>query len=99
MRQLPMLIFLRHNAFVVGFIGTLLLFIVANAYSFHATTIDDGFDTLGFPFDLWIAGGFQGIRHVLWRGLAADALLALNTGVNVGFLLSWLLGKERKLFK
>jgi len=94
-----MLILSKRRAFAVGLIATLLLFIVANAFSFHETTIDDGFNTLGFPFDLWIAGGFQGIRHILWRGLAADALIALNTGVNVGFLLSWLLGKERKLFK
>jgi hypothetical protein len=87
----------RRYAFAVGFICTLLLFVVANIYSFHETSIADGFDTLGFPFDLWIQGGYASIRRILWRGLAADALIAINTGVNVGFLLSRLLGRKRKL--
>ena len=45
-------------------------------------TIDCGW-TSGFPLDMYLVGGWVGVRRILWLGLFADILFA----VVVGFLL------------
>ena len=91
---------LRHRAFAVGFLTALLFFVVANAYSYiempNEPGIDDGFEGCGFPFKVYMYGGFAGMDYILWEGLVADVLIATVAGISMGLTCKSLFGIRGK---
>ncbi len=84
---------MRTKTSLSAFLLALVLFIVANYYSYlrMGGSCDDCFVSFGFPFPLWEEGGFVTVKYILWSGLIADLYLALSAG----FLLGWVLKKAR----
>ncbi|HEX6185154.1 MAG TPA: hypothetical protein VFZ44_14805 [Pyrinomonadaceae bacterium] len=84
---------MRSRRFIVGFVVGSALPAAANLYSYlrMGTTgradCNDCSVSFGFPFPLWVKGGFVGVSYVLWGGLLADALIAVGAGVALGLLL------------
>jgi hypothetical protein len=84
---------MRSKRFVVGFAAGFALLAAANLYTYlrmGATGRADCPDcsvSFGFPFPLWVRGGFVGVSDVLWGGLLADALVAAGAGLLLGFVL------------
>jgi hypothetical protein len=58
-----------------------LVFGVANLISYlhmpEFSTLDDGFVTFGWPFDIYARGGFAGGETILWTGLIGNVAVAL----------------------
>ena len=85
---------MRSKRFIVGFVAGFALPAAANVYSYlrMGTTgradCDDCSVSFGFPFPLWVKGGFVGVSDVLWGGLLADALVAVGAGLLLGFVLA-----------
>lgn len=79
--------------FIVGFLAGFALLAAANVYSYLRMGVTGRADcndcsvSFGFPWPLWVKGGFVGVSDVLWGGLLADALVAVVAGVVVGLLL------------
>lgn len=58
---------------------------------------DDCSFSFGFPFPLWVEGGFVGAAHVMWGGLLADAVVAMGAGLLLGLALMTVAGARRRL--
>ena len=85
---------MRSKRFIVGFVAGFALLAAANLYSYLRMGVTGRADcpdcsvSFGFPFPLWVRGGFVGVSDVLWRGLLADALVAVGAGLLLGFVLT-----------
>jgi hypothetical protein len=94
---------MRSKIFLIGFLIWLALFVAANLYSYihmgssGGGTCDDCFSSFGFPFALWIEGGFVSVAHILWGGLIADASVAMCAGIALGLAVEKLFGVGRRL--
>ena len=78
----------RSVIFTKGFFLGLLLFLAANLYSYYrmpvSSTMDDGFVSFGFPFELYAYGGFFTHSVILWAGLIADISIAVCASIIFG---------------
>ena len=85
---------MRSRRFIVGFVVGFALPAAANLYSYLRMGVTGRADcndcsvSFGFPFPLWVKGGFVGVSDVLWGGLLADALIAVGAGLALGFVLT-----------
>ena len=90
-RYLPM----RSKLYLISFSIVFAVFGAANYYSYARMPkndwglCDDCFISFGFPFAVWIAGGFAGTRSFLWYGIIGDLAIAILCGI----VLSWALSK------
>lgn len=82
---------MRSKRFIVGFVAGFALLAVANLFSYLRMGVTgraacpDCSVSFGFPFPLWVRGGFVAVSDVLWRGLLADVLVAVGVGLLLGF--------------
>lgn len=68
-----------------AFIATCLVFVAANVFNvLRPVSCSDCFFPYGMPFTLNREGGFAGGGGIVWRGLAADAAVAVVTAVLLG---------------
>ena len=94
---------MRTRLFLVGLAVGLAPFAAANAYGYlgmgstGSAACNDCSVSFGFPFALWVEGGFVSVRRVLWAGLLADVLIALAAGVILGLLFVTAAGARRRL--
>ncbi len=99
---------IKSRAFIIGFLGGLLLLAVIYIYTYDGgaggATIRDGvrmvecFDCLkqvGWPFRLHKSGTFAHVDEFLWPGLIADILLALFMSTVVGLVCKGLAARAR----
>ena len=80
---------IRWAKFVIGFSCAFVAFIGANIYSFNEMEKVRCIDCVvkfGFPFSLYIAGGYHGISRLIWGWLLLDVLIALALSVVVGWV-------------
>jgi hypothetical protein len=95
------LFIMRYKPLVLGFLVGLVPFVAANIYGYHKLGLAGGgacsdcFFSFGFPFPIWIEGGFVGVAHVLWGGLIADTSIAVGAGVILG-LAFWKMSVSRR---
>ena len=58
-----------------------LVFIAANVYSYYRmpaeSSMADGFVSFGWPFELYLEGGFVGTQTIIWTGLIGNIAVAL----------------------
>jgi hypothetical protein len=91
-----LLAIIRRKAFAIGFLGVLLFFVAANVYSYiempDEPRIADGFEECGFPFKLYMYGGFVSMPYILWDGLIVDILIAMVAGISIGLTCKLLFG-------
>ncbi len=93
----------RTKLFIVGLVAGLAPFVAANVYGYLSmgrtglASCNDCSVSFGFPFPLWVAGGFVGVKRVLWGGLLADASVALAAGVLVGLIVAAVSAAGRRL--
>jgi hypothetical protein len=84
---------MRVRLFIIGLAAAVALFVAANVYGYLSmastgrAACPDCSASFGFPFAVWVEGGFVSVRRVLWGGLLADALVALAAGVALGLVL------------
>jgi hypothetical protein len=80
--------FATTTEFRAGFVGGLLLFVVANFHSYRQMrcTLADGFCGFGFPFELYETGGFVTVHRLVACGLIADAFVAVASSVALGLI-------------
>jgi hypothetical protein len=70
---------MRFKTYIVAFGLVAILMSVTNYYSYirmGRSMCDDCYFQFGFPFSVWIEGGYVGIRRILWSGLVANVSLA-----------------------
>jgi hypothetical protein len=71
---------MRSRRLTIGLFSAL-LFCAANLYSYYKmpaySTIDDGFVSFGWPFRIYVEGGFVGQRVIIWTGLIGNVVLAI----------------------
>src|SRR5262249_44938908 len=82
--------FIWRKAFHLGFLIGLFLLLWANHGSFvhsHVSGCDDCFAYWGFPFKMYLTGGFAGLTVVLWTGFIANIVIAACAGVCIGLTL------------
>ena len=84
---------MRSKRFIAGFVVGFALLAAVNLFSYlrmgdtGRADCNDCSVSFGFPFPLWVKGGFVGVSDVLWGGLLADALVAVGAGLVLGFVL------------
>jgi hypothetical protein len=94
---------MRSKLFLVGLVLGVAPFVAANIYGyrqmgFHGGgSCDDCSFSFGFPFPLWVEGGFVGMARVLWGGFIADLSVAVAVGVALGLALTSVAGARRRL--
>ena len=84
----------RRNAFRLGFLVSLVLFLWTNHNSYthrYYGNCDDCFADWGYPFPMYETGGFAGLTTVLWPGFIANTVIAACAGVCLGLALSLVL--------
>jgi hypothetical protein len=59
------------------------------------STMDDGFVDFGWPFKVYVYGGFWGHGEILWTGLFADGLIAILASVAAGCLFGRMLTRRK----
>src|SRR4051812_36730544 len=85
---------MRSKLFLVGLVLGAAPFVAANIYvyrrmGFHGGgSCSDCAFSFGFPFPLWVEGGFVGVARILWGSLLADVLIAVAAGVILGLALA-----------
>ena len=85
---------MRSKLYLIAFLIVFALFGAANYYSYARMPKDDWglcndcFIKFGFPFAVWIAGGFAGTRAFLWYGIVGNVAIAILVSVALGWLLS-----------
>jgi hypothetical protein len=87
---------MRFKTYIVAFSLGAILMSAANYYSYvrmGRSMCDDCYFQFGFPFSVWIEGGYVSIRRILWSGLVADVSLAAWAIL----LLGW--GSKKTLFR
>lgn len=83
---------MRTKLFLAGLAVGLAPFVAANVYGYlsmgstGSAACNDCSVSFGFPFALWVEGGFVSVKRVLWAGLLADVLIALAAGVILGLV-------------
>lgn len=91
---------MRLKPFSIGVIVGLLVFIVANLVTYHRMlnepVLTDATVGFGFPFQLYVSGGFTG-EFIVWSGLVFDVLIAVGSSLILGFVVKRLL-KARQAF-
>lgn len=94
---------MRSKSFLVGLTVGVVPFVVANVYDYlhmgspGGAACNDCSVSFGFPFPLWVEGGFVSVNRVLWTGLLADLFIAVAAGVILGLILSMIPGARRRL--
>lgn len=94
---------MRAKPFIVGLLVGLAPFVAANLYGYlrmgspGSAACNDCSVSFGFPFPVWVEGGFVSVKRVLWAGLVADVLVAAAAGVILGLLLATLPAAHRRL--
>jgi hypothetical protein len=94
---------MRSKAFIIGFIIGVGLLVAANIHSYLHMEFsggggcDDCTFSFGFPFPLWVEGGFISVADVLWGGLVADAAVAVGVGLLLGVTLTAAAAARRRL--
>jgi hypothetical protein len=94
---------MRSKLFVVGLILWVVPFVAANIYGYRQMGFHGGGScadcsfSFGFPFPLWVEGGFVGMARVLWGGFMADVSIAAAAGVTLGLALAAVAGARRRL--
>lgn len=94
---------MRVKSFLVGLLVGLAPFVAANVYGYlrmgspGSAACNDCSVSFGFPFPVWVEGGFVSVKRVLWAGLVADVLVAVSAGVILGLLLATLPAARRRL--
>jgi hypothetical protein len=94
---------MRYKSFLVGLAVGLVPFVCANVYGYLSmgspggAACNDCSVSFGFPFPLWVEGGFVSVKRILWGGLLADLLIAVVVGVTLGLILSTFPGARRRL--
>jgi hypothetical protein len=86
---------MRSKSFALGFVVGFALLFAANYYSYtqmQNSFCDDCFISFGFPFEVWIEGGFVTIRRIVWSGVVANTAIT----VCVSFILGWVVEKISK---
>jgi hypothetical protein len=80
----------RWKVFTIGLLCTLLLFVVANIYSYAqaAPPCCHFYAPFGVPFPLGQIGGYFGGAHFIFSGLILDLLIALLSSVFFGWFLA-----------
>ena len=81
----------QREAFTLGFIPGLGLFLVTNFYDYTKmvrATCADCFLTFGVPFTMYGSGGFFTVTQYFWSGLAADSFAALVFSTGLGCIFS-----------
>lgn len=74
----------KTSKYALSMLSVALLFGIANALNLSRTvSCFDCFFPYGVPFAFYQDGGFAGCAGILWRGVAADALVLLVCGVAV----------------
>ncbi len=82
---------MRSKLYLIAFLIVFASFGVANFYSYARMQkndwglCNDCFISFGFPFAVWIAGGFVGIRRFLCYGIAADLCVAILGSIALGW--------------
>lgn len=85
---------MRSKLFLAGLAVGIVPFVVANVNSYlrmgstGGAACNDCSVSFGFPFPLWVQGGFVAVTRVLWAGLLADVLIAVSVGVILGLILA-----------
>ena len=77
----------RSKAFLIGLAFGVALVVAANVYSYLwvVPPCCDFFGPFGIPFEMGGYGGFAGRTYILWRGVLANASVALLVGVILGW--------------
>ncbi|HEX7316169.1 MAG TPA: hypothetical protein VF297_19840 [Pyrinomonadaceae bacterium] len=94
---------MRIKLFLVGLAIGLTPFVAANVYGYlrmgstGSAACNDCSVSFGFPFPLWVEGGFVSVKRVLWAGLLADVLIAVVAGVILGMILMTFSQARRRL--
>ena len=94
---------MRAKSFIVGLVVGLAPFVAANVYDYlrmgstGSAACNDCSVSFGFPFPLWVEGGFVSVKRLLWGGLVADVLIAAAAGVILGLVLTTLPAARRRL--
>jgi hypothetical protein len=94
---------ISNTAFKVGFVAAILIFIFLNYLSFVSNEcsewIDDCGWSFGFPFNLYMEGGFISFKEILWLGLIADIFIAITFSFALGLVFRFVWSKiaPRKL--
>jgi hypothetical protein len=89
---------MRSKAFLIGLAFGVALFVAANVYSYLRVVPPccDFFGPFGVPFEMGGYGGFAGQTYILWRGVLANASVALLVGVILGWACRrWFLSRSR----
>jgi hypothetical protein len=79
---------MKYKIYAVSFLIVLVLFIIANYYSYLQMKYPciDCSAEFGFPFRIWVEGGMVGVKRILWEGLLADLLIASCAGMILGWV-------------
>lgn len=94
---------MRAKLFIVGLAVGLAPFVAANVYGYlsmgstGSAACNDCSVSFGFPFPVWVEGGFVSVKRVLWGGLLADLLLAVAAAFLLGLVLAMLPAARRRL--
>jgi hypothetical protein len=94
---------MRSKLFLVGLVLGVAPLVAANIYGYRRMGLhgggscDDCSFSFGFPFPLWVEGGFVGMGRVLWGGLLADVSIAAAAGITLGLALAAVMGARRRL--
>ena len=73
----------KKSKYALSMLSVATLFGIANALNLSRTVCFDCFLFYGVPFAFYQDGGFGGGARILWRGVAADALVLLVCGIAV----------------
>ena len=78
---------MRSKAFLMSLVFGDALCVAANIYSYIQVVPPccDFFGPFGVPFEMGGYGGFAGQTYVLWRGVLANAAVALLVGITLGW--------------
>jgi hypothetical protein len=88
--------FFQKNAFILGSVLGFLFLIAANYVSYFSNThfmCDDCGWGFGFPFHLYMEGGFFSFKEILWLGLFADILIAIAFSFLIGLTFKFVRSK------
>ena len=79
---------MRSKSFALGCAASFALLVVANYHSYTrmlSSTCDDCYISFGFPFRVWVEGGFVGITQIVWSGVVANIAIAICAGLVSGW--------------
>ena len=82
----------RASTFSFGFVGGLILFVIANYRAVQYPVFIDGDGHAGWPFQFYTFGGWAGMSIIEWPYLLADILISLLIATCSGLAFAWVIG-------